>query len=192
MKKKKIMKYSLVVIMIIVGYIGFLQYNIYKHGHMEAPNDADYMILLGAKVKGTEPSYSLQYRIDKAAEYLKTHEQTIVIVSGGKGKGEDISEALAMKQGLMKRNIAEQRIIMEDRSTNTDENIEFSKSLIPANKKKGMIVTNDFHMFRAKKIAEKQGLKVNGLPAKTPKSIIIQSNVREYFAITQYWLTNRI
>jgi len=186
------MKYSLVVIMIIVGYIGILQYNIYKHGHMEAPNDADYMILLGAKVKGTEPSYSLQYRIDKAAEYLKTHEQTIVIVSGGKGKGEDISEALAMKQGLMKRNIAEQRIIMEDRSTNTDENIEFSKSLIPANKKKGMIVTNDFHMFRAKKIAEKQGLKVNGLPAKTPKSIIIQSNVREYFAITQYWLTNRI
>ncbi len=191
-KKKKMMKYSLIVIMIIVGYIGFLQYNIYKHGHMEAPNDADYMILLGAKVKGTEPSYSLQYRIDKAAEYLKTHEQTIVIVSGGKGKGEDISEARAMKKGLMKQSIAEQRIIMEDRSTNTDENIEFSKSLIPANKKKGMIVTNDFHMFRAKKIAEKQGLKVNGLPAKTPKSIIIQSNVREYFAITQYWLTNRI
>lgn len=87
-KKKKMMKYSLVVIMIIVGYIGFLQYNIYKHGHMEAPNDADYMILLGAKVKGTEPSYSLQYRIDKAAEYLKTHEQTIVIVSGGKRKKE--------------------------------------------------------------------------------------------------------
>lgn len=104
---------------------------------MEAPNDADYMILLGAKVKGTEPSYSLQYRIDKAAEYLKTHEQTIVIVSGGKGKGEDISEARAMKKGLMKQSIAEQRIIMEDRSTNTDENIEFSKSLIPANKKKG-------------------------------------------------------
>ncbi|HEK9102520.1 TPA: YdcF family protein [Bacillus pseudomycoides] len=192
LKKKKIIKYSLILIMIVIGYMGILQYNIYKHGHMKVPGDADYMILLGAKVKGTEPSYSLQYRIDKAAEYLKTHEQTIVIVSGGKGKGEDISEALAMKQGLMKKNIAEQRIIMEDRSTNTDENIEFSKELIPASKKKGMIVTNDFHMFRAKKIAEKQGLKVEGLSAKTPKPIIIQSNVREYFAITQYWLMNRI
>ncbi|MBC6972564.1 YdcF family protein [Bacillus sp. Xin] len=192
LKKKKIIKYSLILIMIVVGYMGILQYNIYKHGHMKAPDDADYMILLGAKVKGTKPSYSLQYRIDKAAEYLKKHEQTIVIVSGGKGKGEDISEALAMKQGLMKQDIAEQRIIMEDRSTNTDENIEFSKALIPANKKKGMIVTNDFHMFRAKKIAEKQGLKVEGLSAKTPKPIIIQSNVREYFAITQYWLLNRI
>ncbi|WIY62758.1 YdcF family protein [Bacillus arachidis] len=191
-KKKKLIRYSLILMMIIVGYMGVLQYNIYKHGHMKAPDDVDYMILLGAKVKGTEPSYSLQYRIDKAAEYLKTHEQTIVIVSGGKGKGEAISEALAMKQGLMKQNIAEQRIIMEDRSTNTDENIEFSKVLIPANKKKGMIVTNDFHMFRAKKIAIKQGLKVDGLAAKTPKPIIIQSNVREYFAITQYWLLNRI
>lgn len=192
LKKKKIIKYSLILIMIVVGYMGILQYNIYKHGHMKVPGDADYMILLGAKVKGTKPSYSLQYRIDKAAEYLKAHEQTIVIVSGGKGKGEAISEALAMKQGLMKKNIAEQRIIMEDRSTNTDENIEFSKELIPASKKKGMIVTNDFHMFRAKKIAEKQGLKVEGLSAKTPKPIIIQSNVREYFAITQYWLMNRI
>ncbi|KEK24707.1 YdcF family protein [Bacillus gaemokensis] len=192
LKKKKIIKYSLVLMMFIVSYIGILQYSIYKHGHMKAPDDAEYMILLGAKVKGSEPSYSLQYRIDKAAEYLKTHEKTIVIVSGGKGKGEDISEALAMKNGLVKQRIAEERIIMEDRSTNTDENIKFSKSLIPVNKKKGIIVTNDFHMFRAKRIAEKQGLKVDGLSAKTPKAITIQSNVREYFAITQYWLMNRM
>ena len=85
----------------------------------------------------------------KAAEYLKSHEKTIAIVSGGQGKGEDISEALAMKQGLMKQNIAEDRIIMEDKSTSTDENITFSKPLIPQYEK-GMIVTNDFHMFRAK------------------------------------------
>ena len=129
-----------------------LQYNIYKHGHMNATYDADYIIVLGSKVNGTKPSYSLQYRIDKAAEYLKSHEKTIAIVSGGQGKGEDISEALAMKQGLMKQNIAEDRIIMEDKSTSTDENITFSKTLIPANMKKGMIVTNDFHMFRAKRL----------------------------------------
>ena len=97
-----------------------------------------------------------------------------------------------MKQGLMKQNIAEERIIMEDKSTSTDENITFSKPLIPANMKKGMIVTNDFHMFRAKKIAAKQGLQLEGLPAKTPKPIIISSDVREYLAITQYWFMNRI
>ena len=95
-------------------YAGFLQYNIYKHGHMNAIDDADYIIVLGSKVNGTKPSYSLQYRIDKAAEYLKLHDKTIAIVSEGQGKGEDITEALAMKQGLMKQNIAEDRIIMED------------------------------------------------------------------------------
>ncbi|KAB2440380.1 YdcF family protein [Bacillus luti] len=192
MKKKKIIKYIIAIITVCAVYAVFLQYNIYKHGHMNATDDADFIIVLGSKVNGTKPSYSLQYRIDKAAEYLKSHEKTIAIVSGGQGKGEDISEALAMKQGLMKQNIAEDRIIMEDKSTSTDENITFSKPLIPANMKKGMIVTNDFHMFRAKKIAAKQGLQLEGLPAKTPKPIIISSNVREYLAITQYWFMNRI
>ncbi|EOP27711.1 MULTISPECIES: YdcF family protein [Bacillus] len=192
MRKKKIVKYIIAIITVCAVYAVFLQYNIYKHGHMKATDDVDYIIVLGSKVNGTKPSYSLQYRIDKAAEYLKSHEKTIAIVSGGQGKGEDISEALAMKQGLMKQNIAEDRIIMEDKSTSTDENITFSKPLIPANMKKGMIVTNDFHMFRAKKIAAKQGLQLEGLPAKTPKPIIIPSNVREYLAITQYWFMNRI
>ncbi|PEE82091.1 YdcF family protein [Bacillus toyonensis] len=192
MRKKKIIKYIIAIITVCAVYAVFLQYNIYKHGHMKATDDADYIIVLGSKVNGTKPSYSLQYRIDKAAEYLKSHEKTIAIVSGGQGKGEDISEALAMKQGLMKQNIAEDRIIMEDKSTSTDENITFSKPLIPANMKKGMIVTNDFYMFRAKKIAAKQGLQLEGLPAKTPKPIIIPSNVREYLAITQYWFMNRI
>lgn len=179
-------------IMVCVVYMGFLQYNIYKHGQMNATYDADYIIVLGSKVNGTKPSYSLQYRIDKAAEYLKSHEKAIAIVSGGKGKGEDISEALAMKNELMKLNIAEDRIIMEDKSTSTDENIKFSKPLIPDNMKKGMIVTNDFHMFRAKKIAAKQGLQLEGLPAATPKRIVIPSNIREYLAITQYWFMDRI
>ncbi|MED2185443.1 YdcF family protein [Bacillus wiedmannii] len=192
MKKKKIIKYMIGIIMICAVYAEFLQYNIYKHGHMNATYDADYIIVLGSKVNGTKPSSSLQYRIEEAAEYLKSHEKTIAIVSGGKGKREDISEALAMKYELMKLKIAEDRIIMEDKSTSTDENIKFSKPLIPDNMKKGMIVTNDFHMFRAKKIAAKQGLQLEGLPAETPKRIVIPSNIREYLAITQYWFMNRI
>ena len=158
---------------------------------MNATYDADYIIVLGSKVNGTKPSYSLQYRIDKATEYLKSHEKTIAIVSGGQGKGEDISEALAMKQGLIKQNIAEDRIIMEDKSTSTDENITFSKPLIPADMKKGMIVTNDFHMFRAKNSGQTR-FTIRRSSGKTPKPIIIPSNVREYLAITQYWFMNRI
>lgn len=192
LKRKRFKKYCFIFIIITAVYMSTLQYIIYKHGHMEAPDDADYMIVLGARVKGTEPSYALQYRIDKAVEYLKTHPQTTVIVSGGKGKGEDISEALAMKRGLVAQGIQEERITMEERSSNTDENIKFSKPLIPTNKKKGIIVTNDFHMYRAKKIAEKQGVQLGGLSARTPKPIIIQSNLREYIAITKYWIMDQI
>ncbi|ABS21656.1 YdcF family protein [Bacillus cytotoxicus] len=190
--KKKSIKYSLITMFIIIGYISFLQYEIYRHGHMEVKNDADYMIVLGTSVKGSKPSYALQYRIDAAANYLKQNERTIAILSGGQGKKEHISEALAMKRGLMKQGISEERMILEDRSTNTDENITFSKELIPPDRKKGLLVTNDFHMFRAKKIAEKQGLHLEGLSARTPKPIVIKSNIREYFAITKYWMLNRI
>lgn len=52
--------------MVCAVYVGFLQYNIYKHGQMNATYEADYIIVLGSKVNGTKPSYSLQYRIDKA------------------------------------------------------------------------------------------------------------------------------
>ena len=72
MRKKKIIKCIIAIITVCAVYAGFLQYNIYKHGHMNATDDADYIIVLGSKVNGTKPSYSLQYRIDKAAEYLKS------------------------------------------------------------------------------------------------------------------------
>ncbi|MDQ0879891.1 hypothetical protein [Peribacillus sp. V2I11] len=58
--------------------------------HQQIPENADYLIILGARVKGSAPSLSLQYRIDKAAEYLTANKQTVVIVSGGKRTGEDI------------------------------------------------------------------------------------------------------
>ena len=156
---------------------------------MNATYDADYIIVLGSKVNGTKPSYSLQYRIDKAAEYLKSHEKTIAIVSGGQGKGEDISEALAMKQGLIKQNIAEDRIIMEDKSTSTDENITFSKPLIPADMKR--YDRNKRFSCLERKNSGQTRFTIRRSSGKTPKPIIIPSNVREYLAITQYWFMNR-
>ena len=87
-EKEKIMKYMIGIIMVCAVYVGFLQYNIYKHGHMNTTYEADYIIvLLGSKVNGTKPSYSLQYRIDKAAEYLKAHEKQLLLCLERKGKG---------------------------------------------------------------------------------------------------------
>ncbi len=115
-----------------------------------------------------------------------------MIASGGQGPGEDISEALAMQKGLIKRGIDKSRILLEDQSTDTHENIEFSKKLIPIQAKIGVIVTNDFHLYRSIMNARDQGLQVHGLPAKTPLITVPKSYIREYLAITKYYLVKYI
>ncbi|WP_260397985.1 YdcF family protein [Peribacillus simplex] len=189
---KSAMKLGLMSAVILLGYFGFLHMKIQESIHQQIPENADYLIILGARVKGSIPSLSLQYRIDKAAEYLTANKHTLAIVSGGKGPGEDISEAKAMQQGLIAQGIEEARIMMEDKSTTTYENIVFSKELIPDTAASGLIVSNDFHIYRAVEIARKEGLNMKGMPAKTPKVSLLKSYTREYLAITKYYLTEWI
>ena len=167
-----------------------LEIKIYQSSHQKIPTDADYVIVLGARVNGAVPSLSLQYRIDAAAQYLLKNEETIVIVSGGQGPDEDISEAEAMRRGLVAQGIEAERIILEDKSASTYENIIFSKKLIPSGLETGVLVSNDYHLYRAGLIAKKEGLKVSGFPAKTPKSALIKSHMREYLSITKQYVEN--
>jgi uncharacterized SAM-binding protein YcdF (DUF218 family) len=171
-------------------YFGFLHLNIREHTTTEVPSHADYIIILGARVKGEVPSLALQYRIDAAANYMKKNKETIAIASGGQGQGEDITEAEAIKRGLLVHGISKDRIILEDKSTDTVENITFSKKLIPNKLETGLLVTNDFHLYRAKSIAKDQGLDLQGIPAKTPAVAIPKSYSREYLAITKYYLVS--
>lgn len=97
----------------------------------------DYIVVLGAQVKGRSPSQSLLYRILESAEYLKENPETKAILSGGKGTGEAISEACCMRQELEKMRISGERLIEENRSTSTKENIVYSYELIQADHKKG-------------------------------------------------------
>jgi uncharacterized SAM-binding protein YcdF (DUF218 family) len=177
-----------VLIGIVLVYVGFLQWKIIQYSQIKAPNHADYLIILGANVKGTVPSSVLQSRIDTAVIYLKKNPKTIVIASGGKGSGEEISEAEAIKRELIKRGINKSRILLENQSTSTYENIKFSKKLLPRNAKTGVIVTNEFHLYRSLLIANNQHLHVYGLAAKTPLLAIPRSYIREYMAITKYYL----
>jgi uncharacterized SAM-binding protein YcdF (DUF218 family) len=169
-------------------YFFCIHIKIREHVNMKVSENVDYIIILGARVKGTEPSLSLQYRIDAAADYLKRNTNTVAIASGGMGQGEDISEAEAIKRGLISQGIDKSRIILEDQSTDTVENLNFSKKMLPNNMKHGLVVSNDFHIFRSKMIAKDQGLKLSGLPAKTPSVAIPKSYTREYLAVTKYFL----
>lgn len=162
-------------------------------GNSSPDKNADYVIILGAQVKGMDLSKVLKSRLDIAVTYLNDNPESTVIVSGGQGKGEEISEALAMKNYLLSVGIKDSRIIMEDKSTNTKENIGFSHSIIAHKDKKTVIVTNKFHLFRAIMIAKKQGMtNVTGLGASNDDILAIHYYIREFFALIKDKLVGNI
>ena len=127
---------------------------IFKAGLASAPADLDYIIVLGAKVNGTQPGGALRNRIQVASEYAKDNPRTLIIASGGQGDDEGISEALCIRNGLVARGVPEGRILMEDTSTSTYENIHNSLALIDADESTRIgLVTNDFHIYRAVRLA---------------------------------------
>jgi len=144
-----------------------------------------YIIILGAQIRGKKMTGSLKRRLDKGLRYLQENPETICIVSGGKGRGEDISEAEAMFQYLCDCGIEENRIYMEDKSTTTYENLVFSKQFIDKLEKDSVgIVSNNFHIYRAMKMARILGYKkVFALPATTNLVVFPNYMVREFFAL---------
>lgn len=162
----------------------FIESLILYHANRDAEPDMDYLIVLGAQIRGTRITNSLKKRLNASEIYLKTNSDTLVIVSGGQGPGEDISEAEAMKKYLMDNGIAEERILVEDRSTNTVENIKYSKKLIVEEDAKVALVTNGFHVFRSVSIAKKQGLEnIQGLSAPSDPILLISYYVREALGV---------
>lgn len=149
----------------------------------------DYLIVLGAHVRSTGPSRALALRLDKAYEYALEHPDTTIIVSGGQGSNEPCTESSAMKQYLLEKGIAEERILEEERSTSTRENLIFSAEMIPDGASVG-IVSNGFHICRALHLAETLGYEdVSGVPARSDLATQPTNLLREFFAVVKdFWL----
>ena len=163
----------------------------------EEASGAECIIVLGAGIVGESPSRVLASRLDAAVEYIKLHGDIPVVVSGGRGPDELISEAEAMYRYLRSRGVSEELIWKEDASTTTRENLAFSLELL---KEKGLgadgvtaaVVTNEFHLYRAKHIARKFGMNVIGVPAKTPyPSLLVLYRFRESAAIVMEFIFGR-
>ena len=156
------------------------------------PLPADAVIVLGAGVNGTEPSLSLQTRLDKALDYLERWPDIPAVLTGGTGYGEEISEAACMYDYLTEHGVEPERLILEDRASNTAENFAFSKELLaeagvdPATDKVA-VITNDFHLARAELIAARQGYgDTAGVPAPLPwPHLTVNYYLRESFAMVK-------
>lgn len=147
-------------------------------------HEIKYLIVLGAQVRGTRITNSLMRRLDRAYQYLTEYPGTIVIVSGGQGKGEAISEADAMAENLTARGIAPERIRRENRSTSTWENLKFSAEYIGDITQPAALVTNDFHVFRSLMLGRQAGYTcLEGIAATSNPVLFINYMVREFFAV---------
>lgn len=157
---------------------------------------ADVLIVLGAQVHKDSPSKSLAKRLDAAYEYLVDNNETKVVVSGGQGSNEVVTEASVMKTYLMNKGIEENRIIVEDNSTSTKENLLYSYAMIKQEFEDSAhiaVVTNNFHMFRAEQLAKKLGISnIEGLASSADNTLLVNYMMREVFALVKEWSLGNI
>jgi len=184
-------------ICIFIGLVSFvfIETLIIKSARPKHTEECDYLLILGAGLRGEVPSIPLFERLYASLEYVNINPNVKIIVSGGRGPGESITEADAMKRFLIRHGVAKDQIIKEERSTNTLENLKYTTEILEGLDKKEnievTIVTNNFHMFRAKFLAKRQGLKVYGYSAPLHIMLVPSCFVREYFAVINSFIFDR-
>ncbi len=151
---------------------------------MKIRKNLDYIIVLGAHVDGTRPTLALLERIRRALEYLEENPRTRAVLSGGRGDGEQISEAQAMYNYLTEHGIDGERLLLEERSVNTKENLAFSLELLGDVTCSVGVVTNNFHVFRGVAIGRKCGCRdICGIPSRYRSWRLLIYIPREILAI---------
>ena len=157
--------------------------------------DVTAVIVLGAGVNGRAPSLTLQTRLEAALDYIADKPDIPIVVTGGQGNGEEITEARCMADWLMDRGIGEERIILEEQARNTRENIDYSLSLLHEmgidTTSNIAVVSNDYHLARAAYLW--------GLPSMVPVAahmpavfwpLTVNYYVREAFGLAEAVLLN--
>lgn len=155
----------------------------------QKPGKNATLVVLGCRVYGERPSLMLQERLDAAYRYLTDNPDSMCVLSGGQGKGEDISEAECMYRYLTDRGITPERLLREEKSTSTRENLAFSGQMIEEHGlcQEIAIATNEFHQYRAGKIAREAGLDTGAVNGKTAWWLFPTYYVRELYGIVYEW-----
>ncbi len=187
--------WRVIVVLLCLGVIYFCiaEVPIIKNAVTDEEPGRDYLIVLGAAVHGDQPSLTLERRLEGALDYLNQYPDSVVIVSGGMGPGERITEAKAMHDWLIAHDVPEERILLEDKATSTEENLEFSFAII---RERGddpdgnvAIVSSAYHLYRAKVLARNQGVETVGVAAPWGYFFVMLNYfIREAFGVTRLWL----
>lgn len=171
-------------------YAAFLTFNMIR-ACLNRPEKPNMVVVLGCQLWGEDPSPMLKKRLDIAYDLLVKYPDIPVVVTGGQGDDEVISEGEGMKRYLVKRGISEDRIIVEDQSTSTFENI---KNAFEITDSMGLsrditIATSEFHVYRASLMARSQGAgEVTSAASMTDINLIPAYWVREWLGISHFWV----
>lgn len=160
-----------------------------NHHDNEKP---DYLVVLGAGLRGNSISASLLYRLETTLDFHEMYPDVKIVVSGGQGTGESMPEALAMRNFLVDNGVDPSLIIIEDKSTNTYENFLYTKYILEEDTEKDnftiTIISNNFHMYRAKFLAREVGFSTYGYPAPSHKASALVFYVREFFGVIKAYI----
>ena len=180
----------LVLVALALALVMVITYHMVYAAHVKPRQDAT-VVVLGCAVRGGGPSLMLRERLIAAQDYLEENPEAVCVVSGGQGADESMSEAQCMYEYLTEHGISPERIYMEDKSTSTRENIKFSAEIIRQNglPDKMNIVTNEFHEYRAKRIADKQGIETGSISGSTAWWLLPTYYVREMAGILYEWIS---
>lgn len=178
-----------VCVLLAVAFISFLL--IYGNFN-NATYEEDAVIVLGSGIRGETLTVGLKNRLDAAIQYHENNSDAVIVVSGGQGPQEDITEALAMERYLLSMGIPQENIIKEEQATSTYENFVYTKQLLDAHFDGAYsvtYVTNDYHIYRAGAIARSAGFEtVTHCSSETPWYSVVPSCVRECIGVMKFWL----
>lgn len=161
--------------------------------HLFKKRKLDYIIVLGAGIKGEQVPPLLASRIDQGIEILKKNPKALLIMSGGQGKGEDIPEGEAMARYAINKGIDESKIIIENKSTNTKENLLFSSKLMTKESPRVGFVTTSYHVFRALILAKDLGIRCIGFGSVTKWYFTLNALIREFIGyLSMTWKKHSI
>lgn len=190
---------SFILVLALLGGISFVAIEglIFRGAKGDPTDHADLLVVLGAGLNGMVPSAVLTSRLKVTYDYMTAHPDCMAILTGSQGDNELRTEASAMAEYLIDRGIAPDRLILEEEAHNTAQNIKFSVALmeqLDLMDSTVMVVSNEFHLYRAECIFERYDMDVYSLPAPTPKIGLIPLNsyVREYCSVVVMYIKDAL
>lgn len=174
-------------IVIVISFVSFL---LIFGSNDNVTYREDAVIVLGAAVHGDKPSAVLADRLDAAVEYYEKNKNAVIVVTGGKGMQENVTEAAAMEKYLIRRGVPKDKIIKEEKATNTFENFVYSKEILDEKLGVGYTVsyiTNEYHIFRSGEIAKTAGLEnTTHKHSSTRWHSLVSGTLRECLGVMKY------